>query len=64
LVFPIQDCTRKYLLELEQKLIDTLLPEYLNILFSILKPYCNMSSPHLSQAKLKGNTYEYLAFSS
>lgn len=21
-----------------------------------------MSSPHLSQAKLKGNTYEYLAF--
>jgi hypothetical protein len=28
LVFPIQDFTRKSLLELEQKLIDTLMPEY------------------------------------
>jgi hypothetical protein len=41
----------------------TIHSEYLDLVFSILKPFCNISSPRLSQAKFKGNTYEYLAFS-
>jgi LAGLIDADG DNA endonuclease family len=37
--------------------------EYMDLVFSILKPFCNMSSPRLSQAKVRGNSYDYLAFS-
>jgi hypothetical protein len=38
--------------------------EYLNLVFSILSPYCNMTSPSLGQARVKGLTYGVLSFSS
>src|SRR5437764_2500733 len=36
--------------------------EYLDLVFSHLKPYCKMSSPTLGQAKLRNNTYGVLSF--
>ena len=37
--------------------------EYLDLVFSHLKPYCKMTSPTLGQAKLRNNTYGVLSFS-
>jgi hypothetical protein len=38
--------------------------EYLNLVFSLLKPYCKMSSPTLGQAKFRNQTYGVLSFTS
>jgi hypothetical protein len=38
--------------------------EYLNLVFSLLKPYCNMSSPTLGQVKLRNTTYGVVSFTS
>jgi hypothetical protein len=38
--------------------------EYLDLVFSHLKPFCNMTSPTFGQAKLRGKTYGVLSFSS